>query len=118
MELKLILEAILFSAQKPLSLKELRDVFAAAVAHAEGDETVRALKKVKESDLTAALETLAKDVAGPTGASLRPLRRLKCFDAFHRRQRVPWFRVRHGPSRAVLIKLNTNIPLSRASRAS
>jgi segregation and condensation protein B len=61
MELKLILEAILFSAQKPLSLKELRDVFAAAVEHAEGDETVRGLKKVKESELTLALEDLAKD---------------------------------------------------------
>src|SRR5271169_7230780 len=61
MELKLILEAILFSAQKPLSLKELRDVFAAAVEHAEGDETVRALKKVKESELTTALEALASD---------------------------------------------------------
>jgi segregation and condensation protein B len=61
MELKLILEAILFSAQKPLSLKELRDVFAAAVEHAEGDETVRGLKKVKESELTPALEELAKD---------------------------------------------------------
>src|ERR1039458_1613619 len=61
MELKLILEAVLFSAQKPLSLKELRDVFAAAVEHAEGDETVRALKKVKESELTTALEDLAKD---------------------------------------------------------
>jgi len=61
MELKLILEAILFSAQKPLSLKELRDVFAAAVEHAEGDETARSLKKVKEAELTAALEELAKD---------------------------------------------------------
>jgi segregation and condensation protein B len=61
MELKLILEAILFSAQKPLSLKELRDVFAAAVEHAEGDETARGLKKVKESELTTALEELAKD---------------------------------------------------------
>ena len=61
MELKLILEALLFSAQKPLSQKELRDVFAAAVEHAEGDETVRALKKVKESELTTALEELAKD---------------------------------------------------------
>jgi segregation and condensation protein B len=61
MELKLILEAILFSAQKPLSLKELRDVFAAAVEHAEGDETARALKKVKESELTAALEQLAQE---------------------------------------------------------
>jgi segregation and condensation protein B len=61
MELKLILEAILFSAQKPLSLKELRDVFAAAVEHAEGDETVRGLKKVKESELTVALEELARE---------------------------------------------------------
>jgi segregation and condensation protein B len=61
MELKHILEAILFSAQKPLSLKELRDVFASAPEHAEGDETVRGLKKVKEDQLTAALEELARD---------------------------------------------------------
>jgi segregation and condensation protein B len=61
MELKLILEALLFSAQKPLSLKELRDVFAAAVEHAEGDEAARGPKKVKESELVPALEELAKD---------------------------------------------------------
>ena len=61
MELKFILEAILFSAQKPLSLKEIRDVFARAPEHAEGDETVRGLKKVKEADITAALEQLAKE---------------------------------------------------------
>ena len=61
MQLKFILEAILFSAQKPLSLKELRDVFAAAPEHAEGDETVRGLKKVKEDELNAALEELARD---------------------------------------------------------
>src|SRR5512137_350712 len=61
MELKLILEALLFSAQKPLSLKEIRDVLTAAVAHAEGDETVRALKKTKETELVLALEELAKD---------------------------------------------------------
>src|SRR5512140_2654730 len=61
MELKFILEAILFSAQKPLSLKELRDVFAGAVQHAEGDETARGLKKVKEDQLTAALEELARE---------------------------------------------------------
>src|SRR5690242_20625464 len=61
MELKYILEAILFSAQKPLSPKELREVFAAAVEHAEGNETVRGLKKVKEEHLTTALEELAKE---------------------------------------------------------
>jgi segregation and condensation protein B len=61
MELKLILEALLFSAQKPLSLKEIRDVLAGAVAHAEGDETARALKKTRETELVLALEALAKD---------------------------------------------------------
>jgi segregation and condensation protein B len=61
MELKYILEAILFSAQKPLSLKEIRDVFATAPEHAEGDETVRGLKKVKEEQLTATLEELARE---------------------------------------------------------
>ena len=61
MELKYILEAVLFSAQKPLSLKDLRDVFATAVDHAEGNEVARSLKKVKDSQLTAALEELAKD---------------------------------------------------------
>jgi segregation and condensation protein B len=61
MDLKYILEAILFSAQKPLSLKELRDVFAAAVEHAEGNDTVRGLKKIKEESLLAGLEELAKD---------------------------------------------------------
>src|SRR6267154_107653 len=61
MELKFILESILFSAQKPLSLKEIREVFACAPEHAEGDETARGLKKVKEDDLTAALEQLARE---------------------------------------------------------
>src|SRR5256714_6517398 len=61
MELKNILEAILFSAQKPLSIKELRDVFAGAVDHAEDNETVRGLKKVKESQVAAALEDLARE---------------------------------------------------------
>ncbi len=61
MELKFILESVLFSAQKPLSLKEIREVFASAPEHAEGDETARALKKVKEDDLSAALEQLARE---------------------------------------------------------
>ena len=59
MELKFILEALLFAAQKPLATKELRDAFAGAVEHAEGDETVRALRKVKEAEVEAALQQLA-----------------------------------------------------------
>lgn len=61
MELKFILEALLFAAQKPLSLKELRDVLAGAVEHAEGDEIVRSFRKVKESELESALQQLAVD---------------------------------------------------------
>jgi len=61
MELKFILESVLFSAQKPLSLKEIREVFASAPEHSEGDETARGLKKVKEDDLMAALEQLARE---------------------------------------------------------
>ena len=55
MELKFILEAILFSAQKPLTSKELRDLLAAAVEH--GDQA-KPFKKAKEDAVEAALEQL------------------------------------------------------------
>jgi segregation and condensation protein B len=58
MELKFILEAILFSAQKPLNPKELRDLLAAAAEHGEA---AKPFKKTKENDLLAALEQLQKD---------------------------------------------------------
>ena len=60
MELKFILEAILFSAQKPLSPAELRAVLAAAAEHAEV-ESAKAFKKVKLDDLNAALEQLVQE---------------------------------------------------------
>src|SRR4030095_3291005 len=41
--------------------KETRDARAGPAEHAEGDETVRALKKTREADVTAALEQLIKD---------------------------------------------------------
>ena len=58
MDLKFILESILFSAQKPMSPKELRDLLAAA---AENAEEAKAFKKTKEEDLIAALEQLQKE---------------------------------------------------------
>jgi segregation and condensation protein B len=61
MELKFILESLLFSAQKPMSVKELRDVFATAAEAEDADATVKSLKKVKDEDVTAALETLAAE---------------------------------------------------------
>jgi len=60
MELKLILESVLFSAQKPLSPAELRNVLSEAAEHSE-DEAVKPFRKVKPDDLNAALEQLAKD---------------------------------------------------------
>jgi segregation and condensation protein B len=44
-----------------MSLKELRDVFAAAPEHDEGDEMVRGLRKVKEEDMETALTQLAQE---------------------------------------------------------
>src|SRR5438046_1671289 len=60
MELKFILEAVLFSAQKPLSPAELGNVLADAAEQAE-EETARAFKKVKLEELNAALEQLARE---------------------------------------------------------
>jgi segregation and condensation protein B len=64
MALKFILESILFSAQKPLSVKEIRDVLANAAEQDDADATVKALKKTKEDDVTAALEQLAAEHEG------------------------------------------------------
>jgi len=61
MELKFILESLLFSAQKPLSPSELRDIFAAAAEQDDADATVKSLKKVKEAELIATLELLAQE---------------------------------------------------------
>jgi segregation and condensation protein B len=61
MELKLILESLLFSAQKPLSVKELREVLASAAQADDADAIIKSLAKAKESDLTAALEQLARE---------------------------------------------------------
>ncbi len=61
MELKFILESLLFSAQKPLSVKELRDVLAAAAEAEDADATAKSLAKIRESELTAALEQLARE---------------------------------------------------------
>ena len=60
MELKLILESILFAAQKPMSVRELRDVLGAAVEHAE---EARPFKKVKDEEITLSLEELEKEHA-------------------------------------------------------
>ena len=58
MELKFILESILFSAQEPLSPKAIRDILVEA---AEQSEEARPFKKVKVDEITAVLEQLAAE---------------------------------------------------------
>jgi segregation and condensation protein B len=70
MDLKFILESLLFSAQKPLSPAELREIFANAAAQEDAGATVKSLKKVKEAELGAALEQLVND-HGAAGRSYR-----------------------------------------------
>ena len=61
MELKFILESLLFSAQKPMSVKELRDLLANAATAEDAADSAKPFKKTKEEDVISALEELARD---------------------------------------------------------
>jgi segregation and condensation protein B len=58
MELKDILEAILFSSQKPLSAKELQDILKQA-----GEEESKDFSQARAAMVTKALETLSEEIA-------------------------------------------------------
>ncbi|NBV20861.1 MAG: SMC-Scp complex subunit ScpB [Proteobacteria bacterium] len=60
MELKSIIEAILFNAQKPLSPKDLRDVFSQTADNSE-DLLAKSFKKIKDEEIIALLDELAKE---------------------------------------------------------
>lgn len=62
MELKFILESILFAAQKPMSSPELREVFVSAAEESE-EAGVKAFKKARLEDIDAALEQLEQEHA-------------------------------------------------------
>jgi segregation and condensation protein B len=61
MEPKFIIESLLFSAQRPMSVKELREVFVNAATAEDADEAARPFKKIKEEELGVALEELVRD---------------------------------------------------------
>ena len=69
MDLKFILESILFSAQQPLTPKELRDLLATASQQDESG-AARPFKKTPVGNLEAALDELARDHAA-AGRSYR-----------------------------------------------
>ena len=61
MELKFILESILFSATRPLSAQELRDLLVAAAVQNEEPGPARDFKKTPLDNILAALEELARE---------------------------------------------------------
>jgi segregation and condensation protein B len=110
MELKFILESLLFSAQKPLSVKELRDLLAAAANAEEAEAAVKALKKTREEEVTAALETLALEHQA-AGRSYRLACVAGAWQFVTQPEYAPWLRVLLGvkvrPSRLSQAALET-----------
>lgn len=94
MELKRIIEALVFSSQKPLSSAELRDILKAAASEAE-DEAAKALRKVRLEALEQALEELAAE-----SETLDRAYRLVCvageWQFIARPEFSPWLRVLFG----------------------
>ena len=62
MELKFVIESILFTSQKPLNLRELKEILSSAAEKAE-EESAKAFKKVKEEELENALTELEREHA-------------------------------------------------------
>ena len=62
MELKFIIESILFGSQKPLNVREIREILKNA-AEREDEETPKAFRKAKDEEIENALTELEKDHA-------------------------------------------------------
>jgi segregation and condensation protein B len=110
MELKYIIESLLFSAQRPMSVKELREVLVNAATEENADEAAKPFKKIKEEEVGSALEELAKDHE-TAGRSYR----LECIGGgWHfvtQPEFSPWLRamvgVKNRPSRLTQAALET-----------
>src|SRR5688572_5636730 len=62
MELKFVIESLLFTSQKPLSVREIRETLSVAADKGE-EEAVKSFKKVKDAEIENALTELEKDHA-------------------------------------------------------
>ncbi len=120
MELKFILESILFSAQQPLNVKEIKDLLATA---AENHEEARPFKKISPDDITAALEQLQREHAA-AARSYRLACVAETWQFFSEPEYAPWLKALVGqknrPSRLSQPALETlaiiayRQPLTRA----
>jgi segregation and condensation protein B len=92
--LKRVLEALLFSAQKPLTPRELREFLVQAAQDETAPEAL-VYRKVREDDILAALEELAADHAGrETSFHLLPVAGAWQFAS--RPEYSPWLRALLG----------------------
>ena len=100
MKLKDILEAILFSSQKPLSAKELQDIL--KQADESGEDEAREFAPVKAKPITAALEVLAEEVE-TLGRSFRLVCVAGAWQFVTQSEYAPWVRalvgVKNRPTR-------------------
>ena len=93
-ELKSVLEAILFASQKPLNLGDLKSLLATAAEQSEEPE-VRAFKKLKAEDIAAALDTLRQEHEA-AGRSFRLAHVAEAWQFVAQPEFAPWLRVLAG----------------------
>ncbi len=90
MELKSLIEAILFAAQEPLSSKDLKTILSKP-DETEEDEYTRAFKKTSEADITAAVEQLKVDYT-QQGRSFQIQEVAGAFQLISQPRFAPWLR--------------------------
>ena len=90
MELKSLIEAILFAAQEPLSSKDLKTILSKP-DETEENEFTRAFKKTSEADITAAVEQLKIDYT-QQGRSFQIQEVAGAFQLISQPRFAPWLR--------------------------
>lgn len=102
MELKFILESLLFSSQKPLNVGELREILDRAADDPEADEPARSLRKLPAEQVSTVLEELAAEHE-QAGRSYRLVCVAGAWQFVNVPECAPWLRaffgVRNRPSR-------------------
>jgi segregation and condensation protein B len=93
MELKAVIEAILFAAQGPLSLKEIKTLLSKADdgEDVEQTEIVRAFKKTKEAEIVAVIEELQKKYQ-ESGCSFQVQQVANSYQLISLPQFAPWLK--------------------------
>lgn len=93
-ELKSVIEALLFASPAPLSAEDLKGLLARAAEQSD-DPAVRAFKKVRTAEITAALEAL-RDELETVGRSFRLNCVAEAWQFVARPEYAPWLRVMGG----------------------